>query len=100
VFSLSNNPFDVFLMAAFGLLGYICVKLECEPAPLILGFILGPLMEENLRRAMLLSRGDPMVFLQKPISAAFIIASVVLLVVISLPFLRKKREEAFHEQQA
>jgi TctA family transporter len=100
VFSLSNNPFDVFLMAIFGLLGYICVKLECEPAPMILGFILGPLMEENLRRAMLLSRGDPMVFLQKPISAAFIIASVVLLAIIALPFLRKKREEAFHEQQA
>ena len=100
VFSLSNNPFDVFLMAVFGLLGYICVKLECEPAPLILGFILGPLMEENLRRAMLLSRGDPMVFLQKPISAAFIIASVVLLTIISLPFLRKKREDVFHEQQA
>jgi TctA family transporter len=100
VFSLSNNPFDVFLMAVFGLLGYICVKLECEPAPMILGFILGPLMEENLRRAMLLSRGDPMVFLQKPISAAFIIASVVLLAIIALPFLRKKREEAFHEQQA
>jgi TctA family transporter len=100
VFSLSNNPFDVFLMAVFGLLGYICVKLECEPAPMILGFILGPLMEENLRRAMLLSRGDPMVFLQKPISAAFIITSVVLLAIIALPFLRKKREEAFHEQQA
>ena len=62
VFSLSNNPFDVLIMAIFGVLGYICVKLECEPAPLILGFILGPLMEENLRRAMLLSRGDPMVF--------------------------------------
>ena len=62
VFSLSNNPFDVLLMAVFGLLGYICVKLECEPAPMILGFILGPLMEENLRRAMLLSRGDPSVF--------------------------------------
>src|SRR5215213_8424051 len=59
VFSLSNNPFDVLIMAVFGVLGYICVKLECEPAPMILGFILGPLMEENLRRAMLLSRGDP-----------------------------------------
>jgi TctA family transporter len=99
VFSLSNNPFDVLLMAVFGLLGYICVKLECEPAPMILGFILGPLMEENLRRAMLLSRGDPMVFLQKPISAAFIITSVVLLAIIALPFLRKKREDVFHEQQ-
>ncbi len=60
VFSLSNNPFDVLIMAIFGVIGYICVKLECEPAPMILGFILGPLMEENLRRAMLLSRGDPM----------------------------------------
>ncbi|MGH8706212.1 MAG: tripartite tricarboxylate transporter permease [Burkholderiales bacterium] len=95
VFSLSNNPFDVFLMALFGLLGYICVKLECEPAPMILGFILGPLMEENLRRAMLLSRGDPMTFIQKPISAGFIIASVILLVIIALPNLRRKREQVF-----
>ena len=98
VFSLSNNPFDVFLMSIFGLLGYVCVKLECEPAPMILGFILGPLMEENLRRAMLLSRGDPMTFLQKPISAGFIIASVILLVIIALPALRKKRGEVFVEE--
>jgi TctA family transporter len=95
VFSLSNNPFDVFLMASFGLLGYICVKLECEPAPMILGFILGPLMEENLRRAMLLSRGDPLVFFQKPISASFLIVSIILLVIIALPNLRKKREQVF-----
>jgi putative tricarboxylic transport membrane protein len=100
VFSISNQPFDCFLMALFGLLGYVCVKLECEPAPLILGFILGPLMEENLRRAMLLSRGDPMVFLQKPISATFIIVSVILLVIIALPALRKKREEAFAGEEA
>ena len=100
VFSISNQPFDCFLMALFGLLGYVCVKLECEPAPLILGFILGPLMEENLRRAMLLSRGDPMVFLQKPISATFIIISVILLVIIALPALRKKREEAFAAEEA
>ncbi len=95
VFSLSNNPFDVFLMALFGLLGYVCVKLECEPAPMILGFILGPLMEENLRRAMLLSRGDPLVFFQKPISASFLIVSIILLVIIALPNLRKKREQVF-----
>ena len=100
VFSLSNNPWDVLVMAAFGLLGYICVKLECEPAPMILGFILGPLMEENLRRAMLLSRGDATVFLTKPISAAFIIAAVLLLVAVALPALRKKREEVFVEDQA
>src|SRR3989449_9748588 len=78
VFSLSNNAFDVLIMAVFGVLGYICVKLECEPAPMILGFILGPLMEENLRRAMLLSRGDPMTFIYKPISAGFIIAATIL----------------------
>ena len=98
VFSLSNNPFDVLIMAIFGILGYICVKLECEPAPMILGFILGPLMEENLRRAMLLSRGDPFVFFQKPISLGFMIASAVLLIIVALPALRKKREEVFVEE--
>jgi TctA family transporter len=98
VYSLSNNPFDGLLMAIFGLLGYICVKLECEPAPMILGFILGPLMEENLRRAMLLSRGDPLVFFQKPISATFLVVSIILLVIIALPNIRKKREEVFVEE--
>jgi len=98
VFSLSNNPFDLVVMAVFGLLGYICTKLECEPAPMILGFILGPLMEENLRRAMLLSRGDPTVFITKPISAGFIIASLILLVIVALPALRKKRQEVFVEE--
>jgi TctA family transporter len=97
VFSLSNNPFDVLLMAIFGILGWVCAKLECEPAPMILGFILGPLMEENLRRAMLLSRGDPIVFFTKPISATFLIISIILLVIIALPNIRKKREEAFQE---
>jgi TctA family transporter len=98
VFSLSNNPWDVLVMAIFGIFGYICVKLACEPAPLILGFILGPLMEENLRRAMLLSRGDPMTFVTKPISAGFIVASLILLVIVALPALRKKREEVFVEE--
>src|SRR5688572_11132828 len=101
VFSLSNNPWDVLIMALFGVFGYICAKLECEPAPLILGFILGPLMEENLRRAMLLSRGDPFVFVSpsKPISLGFLIASAALLVIVALPAIRKKREEAFVEQK-
>jgi len=97
VYSLSNNPWDVLMMSIFGILGWICVKLECEPAPMILGFILGPLMEENLRRAMLLSRGDPMVFFTKPISGTFLVISIILLVVIMLPNIRKKREEAFQE---
>jgi putative tricarboxylic transport membrane protein len=100
VFSLSNNPWDVLIMAIFGVFGYFCTKLECEPAPLILGFILGPLMEENLRRAMLLSRGDPFVFVSpsKPISLGFLIASAILLVIVALPAIRKKREEAFVEE--
>jgi putative tricarboxylic transport membrane protein len=99
VYSLSNNPFDVLIMALFGVLGYVCAKLECEPAPMILGFILGPLMEENLRRAMLLSRGDPMTFLTKPISAGFIIASVIMLLIVALPAIRKKREQVFVEEE-
>ena len=82
-------------MAIFGVLGYVFVKLDCEPAPLLLGFILGPLMEENLRRALLLSRGDPTTFVTKPISAGFLIASVILLLIVALPAIRKKREEAF-----
>jgi putative tricarboxylic transport membrane protein len=97
VYSLSNNPFDVLMMSLFGLFGYVCVKLECEPAPLMLGFILGPMMEENLRRAMLLSRGDPSTFLVKPISAGFLVAALILLAVIALPALRRKREEVFVE---
>ena len=79
VYSLSNSPFDVLLMAIFGILGVVFVKLECEPAPLILGFILGPMMEENLRRALMMSHGDPMVFFTKPISAGFLIAAIILL---------------------
>jgi len=100
VYSLSNNPFDVLIMGVFGVIGYICVKLECEPAPMILGFILGPLMEENLRRAMLLSRGDPFVFVSpsKPISLGFLIASAILLVIVALPAIRKTRDEAFAEE--
>jgi putative tricarboxylic transport membrane protein len=84
-------------MVAFGVLGCIFVKLECEPAPLILGFVLGPMMEENLRRALLLAHGDPAVLLTKPISAGFLIASVILLAIVLAPAIRKKREEVFVE---
>jgi putative tricarboxylic transport membrane protein len=97
VFSLSNSPFDVLLMALFGILGVVFVKLECEPAPLILGFILGPMMEENLRRALLLAHGDPTVLVTKPISAGFLIAAVILLGIVLAPAIRKKREEVFVE---
>ncbi|RJF99399.1 tripartite tricarboxylate transporter permease [Noviherbaspirillum saxi] len=97
VFSLNNSEFDVFLMAGFGLFGYICAKLEMEAAPMLLGFIIGPMMEEYLRRALLLSRSDPMVFLQRPISATMLILSALAMAVVLLPALRKKREEAFVE---
>ncbi|MGH8709619.1 MAG: tripartite tricarboxylate transporter permease [Burkholderiales bacterium] len=101
VFSLSNNPWDCLIMSVFGVFGYLCVKLECEPAPMILGFILGPQMEEYLRRAMLLSRGDPTPFfnpVEKPISFSFLLAALVLLAIIALPNIRKKREEVFVEE--
>jgi TctA family transporter len=99
-YSLQNNVFDVLLTVVFGVLGWIFVKLECEPAPLLLGFILGPLMEENLRRALLLSRGDPTVFVTRPISATLLVVATILLIIVALPMIRKKREEAFHEEAA
>ncbi|OON64083.1 hypothetical protein B0920_12355 [Massilia sp. KIM] len=97
VFSLNNSDFDITLMAVFGLFGYLCAKLDCEPAPLMLGFIIGPMMEEYLRRALLLSRSDPMVFVSSPISATMLAMSLAALVMVMLPALRKKREEAFVE---
>lgn len=97
VFSINNNIWDVWVTIFFGAVGYLFIKLECETAPLILGFILGPMMEENLRRAMLLSRGDPMTFFTSPISCGLLIAAAALLVVVAAPSVRKKREVAFHE---
>jgi TctA family transporter len=97
VYSVNNSSFDIYMMCVFAVLGYVCVKLECEPAPLILGFILGPMMEENLRRAMLLSRGDPSVFFTKPISAVLLGIALVLLLIVLAPAVKKKREEAFLE---
>jgi TctA family transporter len=97
VFSLNNTEFDVYVMAVFGLLGYVFAKLECEPAPMLLGFILGPMMEEYLRRAMLLSRGDPLVLVQRPISAVILIVAAIALVVVVTPTIRSRREEAFQE---
>lgn len=97
VYSVNNNTFDVYTMAMFGVLGYVLVKLECEPAPLLLGFVIGPMLEEYLRRAMLISRGDPMVFLTRPISAVLLIAAAAALVVVLLPSVSKTREEAFKE---
>jgi putative tricarboxylic transport membrane protein len=98
VFSLQNNVFDIYLTVLFGILGYIWAKLKCEPAPLLLGFILGPMMEENLRRAMLLSRGDATVFVTRPISAVMLGLAALLLLIVIAPSIRKKREVAFAEE--
>lgn len=98
VFSLNNSDFDIYLMVLFGLFGYICAKLDAEPAPMLLGFIIGPMMEEYLRRALLLSRSDPMVFLNRPISATMLACAALALIAVLLPALRKKREEAFKEE--
>ncbi len=97
VYSLNNSMFEVLLLVGFGFLGYALLKFGCEPAPLLLAFILGPLMEENLRRAMLLSRGDPTVFVTRPISASLLAVALLLLIVVLLPMVRRSREEAFKE---
>jgi TctA family transporter len=99
-YSLRNNTFDVYLTALFGFLGYVFVKLECEPAPLLLGFILGPMLEEYLRRAMILSHGDPLVFVTRPISATMLGLAVVALIIVLSPAIRAKREEVFQEEEA
>ena len=97
VYSVNNNPFDVYAMALFGLVGYVLIKLDFEPAPLLLGFVLGPMLEENLRRAMIISRGDATVFVTHPLSLALLVVAAALLVVVLLPNIRAKREEAFQE---
>jgi len=97
VYSLNNSTFDVYLTAIFAFIGYLFYKLAVEPAPLLLGFILGPMMEENLRRALLLSRGDWTTFVTRPLSSALLIAALLLIVIVSLPAISKKREVAFSE---
>ena len=97
VYSTNNNTFDIWMVAIFGVIGYLFIKLGTEPAPLLLGFILGPMMEEYLRRALLLSRGDWSVFVTRPLSASLLAAAVLLLVIVLMPSVKSKREEAFVE---
>ncbi|OLS64208.1 tripartite tricarboxylate transporter permease [Pseudomonas putida] len=97
VYSVNNSLFDVLLTVAFGLLGYLFIKLRCEPAPLLLGYLLGPLMEENLRRAMLLSRGDPTVFFSRPLSLTLLIVTALVVLLMCSPRLRATRQVAFSE---
>ena len=98
VYSISNAWMDVLLAALFGFIGYLFSKLDCEAAPLLLGFVLGPMMEENLRRALLLSRGDATIFFTRPISLVLLILSAALIVIVLTPAIRSKREEAFVEE--
>ena len=98
VYSTNNNVFDIWMVAIFGFIGYAFVKLGCEPAPLLLGFILGPMMEENLRRALLLSRGDWSVFVTRGLSASLLAAAALLLLIVLLPAVKNKRKEAFVEE--
>ena len=94
-YSLGLNSWDVFAIAAAGVVGYFLIRWGCEAAPLLLGFVLGPLLEENLRRAMIISRGDPSVFLTRPISASLLILAALIIVVAVLPSVRRKREVVF-----
>lgn len=97
VYSISNNVFQIWMTIGFGVLGYLFYKLDCEAAPLILGFILGPMMEEHMRRALLLSRGDLTVFFTSPISAVLLVIAAILLLLVLLPAVKSGREKAFQE---
>jgi TctA family transporter len=98
VYTVNNNNFDIFMTAIFGIAGYLFFKLGCEAPPLLLGFILGPMMEENFRRALLLARGDFTTFLTRPLSLGLLIAAAALVVIVLLPAVKKTREEAFVEE--
>jgi TctA family transporter len=98
VYSVNSNVYDLYAVAGFGLLGYILIKLRCEPAPLLLGFVLGPMLEENLRRAMILGRGDPMTFLSRPISLTLLLMTIAVLAIVLMPQVRSKRAEVFSEE--
>lgn len=100
VYSINNRIFDVVLAAGFGLLGYLFRKAKCEPGPLLLGFVLGPLLETNLRRAMVLSDGSPSVFFERPISLVLLLATAAMFILMVLPSFRRTREVAFQEEEA
>jgi len=91
-FNVANDPFDVYVLATFGALGYIFIKLECEPAPFLMGFVLGPLMEDHFRRALLISHGDFTIFLTHRIAATLLAFSLLALVVTLVPSVRKVRD--------
>ena len=97
VYSINNSSLDVVIASGFGLIGYVLYRLRCEPAPLLLGVILGPLIEENMRRALLISHGSLAVFVERPISATFLVLAAILIVILAAPSIRVARERAFEE---
>jgi TctA family transporter len=97
LYTLNNDNFDVYTAALFAFVGYVFHKLRCEPAPLLLGFILGPMMEEHLRRALLLARGNWLIFGTRPLSAGLLVAAAALIVIVALPTIGKRREQAFQD---
>ena len=97
IYSINSLPTDIMFIGFFGFVGYLLIKFGYEPAPLLLGFVLGKLMEENLRRALVLSRGDMMIFVEHAVSAGLLLVSVILLVLALLPAMRKGRDEVFVE---
>jgi putative tricarboxylic transport membrane protein len=98
-YSIGLNAWDVFAIAFFGVLGYVLLKLDCEPAPLLLGFVLGPLLEDHLRRALIISRGDLTTFVERPVSAVLLVVAAAALVLAILPAIRRKREVVFSEEE-
>jgi TctA family transporter len=97
-YSLNLNAFDIYAIAFFGVLGYALIKLGCEPAPLLLGFVLGPLLEDHLRRALIISRGDPSIFINRPISAVLLALAVGAIAIAVLPSIRRRREVVFKDE--
>jgi TctA family transporter len=98
-FSIGLNAWDVFMIAVFGVLGYVLIKVGCEPAPLLLGFVLGPLLEDHLRRALIISRGDLMIFVERPVSATLLLLAAAALALAVLPAIRRRREVVFKEEE-
>jgi TctA family transporter len=98
VYSVNNTVFDIYLTAIYGIIGYVFMKFKCEAPPLLLGFVLGPMMEENFRRALLLSRGDFSVFVTRPLSGCLLAAALFLVFIVMIPAFKKTREEAFVEE--
>lgn len=99
IYSVNQSAIDIWVMVSFGIIGYIFVKLDCEPAPFILGLLLGPLLETNMRRSLLLSQGDFSTFLTNPISAAFLVAAVGLIALMVVPAIRRSKDEATVEEE-